>query len=114
MGEELRNRIDIDSNRCPYCREAMTSEDSKVGCERCMAWQHRDCAEIHGSCTSCGHALTLPPAVSLAGQKELLDRALQEMDQAAEHNEGDRLVWGLVIVMVVFFVAMGFVGQFVF
>ena len=57
MGEELRNRIDIDSNRCPYCRDVLASDDSKVGCEKCMAWQHRECAETHGACVSCGHDL---------------------------------------------------------
>lgn len=47
-------RIKIDRPRCPFCHEAVGSEDAKRGCEECMAWHHAECWAEHGRCAACG------------------------------------------------------------
>lgn len=56
--------IKVKHPRCPYCHDAVHSQDNKEACPTCMAWHHKECYQNHRGCSACGrknkHSQTAP------------------------------------------------------
>lgn len=56
MERDPTPRVVVDpGHRCPYCHEAVLTDQQKEACRTCMAWHHLGCWTEHGGrCAACG------------------------------------------------------------
>ncbi|MBL4844206.1 MAG: hypothetical protein JKY65_01660 [Planctomycetes bacterium] len=66
-----RDDVHVASNRCPFCHEDVTPDES-VACQGCLARHHRECwTESGAACSSCGSEVCLEPAQRSASAAEV-------------------------------------------